>query len=253
MTILAPALAVLLALAPGGAATAQAPDKARKSKPDAAESFRGAVVPSDAPREPGAAAGRLPLTVRRGETVRRFVVRVDGGPDGPATVVVDGEEAVTGDVIRAALAAPGREVVVIYEPAPFEGTEAHVAKRITLGDTPPPLPAVSGLQVEELEPGSGAPAQKGDWVTVHYTGWIKDGRKFESSRDDDRPFRFKLGAGTVIKGWDYGIAGMRVGGKRRLVVAQYLAYGSRGSGGNIPPYATLVFEVDLLKIEGKAR
>jgi FKBP-type peptidyl-prolyl cis-trans isomerase len=106
----------------------------------------------------------------------------------------------------------------------------------------------SGLKYEDLKEGSGAEAKKGDTVSVHYTGWLTDGKKFDSSLDRGEPFRFKLGAGMVIKGWDEGVAGMKVGGKRKLTIPPELGYGKRGAGRVIPPDATLVFEVELLKI-----
>jgi FKBP-type peptidyl-prolyl cis-trans isomerase len=107
----------------------------------------------------------------------------------------------------------------------------------------------SGLKYQELQEGQGVAAKKGDTVEVHYTGWLTDGKKFDSSVDRKQPFSFKLGAGQVIKGWDEGVAGMKVGGKRKLTIPPDLAYGARGAGGVIPPNATLVFDVELLKIK----
>ena len=106
----------------------------------------------------------------------------------------------------------------------------------------------TGLKYADLEVGAGAQAKAGDIVEVHYTGWLLDGTKFDSSRDSNRPFRFKLGAGQVIKGWDEGVAGMKVGGKRKLTIPPELGYGRQGAGGVIPPGATLIFEVELLGI-----
>ena len=111
----------------------------------------------------------------------------------------------------------------------------------------------SGLQYEDTVVGDGATAASGQHVTVHYTGWLYQdgaaGRKFDSSKDRGQPFEFSLGAGMVIRGWDEGVAGMRVGGTRRLVISPELGYGARGAGGVIPPNATLLFEVELLGAE----
>jgi FKBP-type peptidyl-prolyl cis-trans isomerase FkpA len=107
---------------------------------------------------------------------------------------------------------------------------------------------LSGLAYEDLAEGTGAAAKSGDKVSVHYTGWLTNGTKFDSSHDRRSPFDFKLGAGQVIKGWDEGVAGMKVGGKRKLTIPANLGYGSRGAGSVIPPNAELVFEVELLKI-----
>ena len=105
------------------------------------------------------------------------------------------------------------------------------------------------LQIEDIEVGSGDEATgSGQTVTVHYTGWLTDGTKFDSSVDRGTPFQFPLGVGMVIKGWDQGVAGMKVGGKRKLTIPPDLGYGAAGAGGVIPPNATLVFEVELLGV-----
>jgi peptidylprolyl isomerase len=118
-----------------------------------------------------------------------------------------------------------------------------------------PLPSASasaaskGLVKEDTKVGKGKAAKTGDTVKVHYTGTLLDGSKFDSSRDRDEPFEFTLGKGMVIKGWDEGVVGMKVGGKRKLTIPGDLAYGKQGSPPKIPPDATLVFDIELLEIE----
>ncbi|MQA28649.1 MAG: FKBP-type peptidyl-prolyl cis-trans isomerase [Luteitalea sp.] len=114
---------------------------------------------------------------------------------------------------------------------------------------------VTDLQITDVKPGNGAEATPGKLVTVHYTGWLYDanaadrhGTKFDSSRDRNEPFSFPLGGGRVIQGWDQGVAGMKVGGQRTLVIPARLGYGSAGMGGVIPPNAALVFDVELLDV-----
>jgi FKBP-type peptidyl-prolyl cis-trans isomerase FkpA len=107
----------------------------------------------------------------------------------------------------------------------------------------------SGLKYTDQKVGTGAEAKPGQNVSVHYTGWLTDGKKFDSSKDRGQPFSFPLGGGQVIKGWDEGVAGMQVGGVRCLTIPPQLGYGPRGAGGVIPPNATLVFEVELLDVK----
>jgi FKBP-type peptidyl-prolyl cis-trans isomerase FkpA len=110
----------------------------------------------------------------------------------------------------------------------------------------------SGLQYEDVVTGSGEEARAGTQVSVHYTGWLYEngqaGRKFDSSKDRGEAFQFPLGAGHVIRGWDEGVQGMKVGGTRKLIIPAALGYGARGAGGVIPPNATLLFEVELLAV-----
>ena len=105
------------------------------------------------------------------------------------------------------------------------------------------------LQIETLNAGIGAEATPGQPVTVHYTGWLTDGTKFDSSHDRNRPFEFTLGAGQVIRGWDEGVAGMRVGGKRKLTIPPEMGYGARGAGSAIGPNETLIFVCDLVSVD----
>lgn len=124
------------------------------------------------------------------------------------------------------------------------------------GSAAAPAAAIDHLLVEDVAVGTGAAVQAGQTAIVHYTGWLYDpvakdhkGQKFDSSRDQGQPFRFPLGAGRVIRGWDEGVVGMKVGGQRRLIVPPDFGYGSSGAGGVIPPNATLLFDVELLGAE----
>jgi FKBP-type peptidyl-prolyl cis-trans isomerase FkpA len=121
---------------------------------------------------------------------------------------------------------------------------------------PAPAATVNTLESEDLKVGAGAPIAAGQQAVVQYTGWLyeasaadKKGKEFDSSANSGQPFRFVIGGGQVIKGWDQGVAGMKVGGRRRLIIPADLAYGTEGAGGVIPPGATLVFEVSLVGIE----
>jgi FKBP-type peptidyl-prolyl cis-trans isomerase FkpA len=124
------------------------------------------------------------------------------------------------------------------------------------GETPAASSAVSSLEVTDLTRGTGSAVASGQYAVVQYTGWLYDssapdhkGKEFDSSLKSGTPFRFRVGGGEVIKGWDQGVAGMQIGGKRRLVIPADLAYGDAGAGGIIPPGATLVFDVDLVGIQ----
>jgi FKBP-type peptidyl-prolyl cis-trans isomerase FkpA len=133
---------------------------------------------------------------------------------------------------------------------------AAVAPAPAAGEASPSNPEVSKMEIVELQPGPGAAIAAGQKAVVQYTGWLyetaapdKKGKEFDSSRNGGQPFSFVVGAGQVIKGWDQGVLGMKVGGKRRLVIPADLAYGDIGAGGVIPPGATLIFDVDLVAIE----
>jgi peptidylprolyl isomerase len=129
-----------------------------------------------------------------------------------------------------------------------QGSKSESTMNDKTGGTDNMVKTPSGLQYEDLVPGSGASPSPGKKVVVHYTGWLTDGKKFDSSLDKNEPFTFIIGAGQVIPGWDEGVMSMKIGGKRKLIIPSNLGYGAAGAGGVIPPNATLVFEVLLLDI-----
>ncbi len=141
-----------------------------------------------------------------------------------------------------------RFIIIMISIALLAACSANATKGETKNMEPDWTTTETGLKYLVIDEGSGAEAKPGDTVDVHYTGWLMDGTKFDSSVDRDEPFSFKLGAGRVIKGWDQGVAGMKPGEKRILILKPELAYGSRGAGRVIPPNSTLKFEVKLLKI-----
>jgi peptidylprolyl isomerase len=112
------------------------------------------------------------------------------------------------------------------------------------------IETATGLGYFEIVEGTGARPKTGDTVSVHYTGWLKSGTKFDSSHDRGQPLEFPIGRGRVIKGWDEGVGTMKVGGKRKLIIPAHLGYGDSGAGGVIPPGATLIFEVELMGVKG---
>ena len=135
-------------------------------------------------------------------------------------------------------------------------TDTSEATKVTTATVTSSASAITSLIKNDVKVGTGAEATTGQTVSVHYTGWLYDasaenkhGKEFDSSRTRGTPFKFPLGAGRVIKGWDQGVAGMKVGGQRTLTIPADLAYGSRGAGGSIPPNATLVFDVELIGVE----
>jgi peptidylprolyl isomerase len=126
---------------------------------------------------------------------------------------------------------------------------ASQAKSQTTGAKMDTVTTPSGLKYVDLKVGTGATPQTGQTCFMHYTGWLTDGKKFDSSRDRNQPFPFPIGMGKVIKGWDEGVASMKVGGQRKLIIPPQLGYGERGAGGVIPPNATLIFDVELLEVK----
>jgi len=154
--------------------------------------------------------------------------------------------------VQEAIAAPQVSEPVLSQTVAAQPPETPISQVIAMAEAENAnvVTTPSGLRyIDEVE-GTGAMPDAGQTVFVHYTGTLEDGTKFDSSRDRNQPFSFRLGAGQVIRGWDEGIATMRVGGQRRLIIPPELGYGSRGAGGVIPPNATLVFDVELLRIGG---
>lgn len=149
----------------------------------------------------------------------------------------------------------GEQQPVSAESAPqaSPAAEQDLAVRVARSEGTPteePIQTMeSGLRYIDVKVGTGKSPQKGQKVTVHYSGWLTNGHKFDSSYDRNEPFTFTLGAGQVIKGWELGVATMKPGGVRKLIIPSDLGYGAQGATGAIPPYATLIFEVELLKVE----
>ena len=241
-------LTLALACAPGE----QEARKARQgSEQPRTEHFSGAIVDLRGRALPGMDETLTAFYARTGETTRRFVVLFVATTGQPATRVVRADVELDRETALEALNAPGIHVEVDYLPEPFGSTDAHVATKVVIGEMDVSMDGSTipaDLVIEELVEGTGAVAEAGKTVTVHYTGWLRDGTKFDSSHDRRDPFKFRLGARQVITGWDRGVAGMKVGGKRKLIIPPDLGYGARGAGGVIPPNAVLVFEVELLDV-----
>jgi hypothetical protein len=231
-----------------GSGRTQGPQKARKTRRPETAGLLGVI---EAPRgENTPTAGAIVfISVRDGEEVHRIAVRVEGTAEAPQTIASHYGEPLAGSALRVALEESGRMVRVTYVVEPLSETNSHLATAIEIGDAPKHDSPAPGLRYEDIVVGLGSVARRGDSVRVHYTGWLKGGERFESSHDRGEAFEFRLGSAKVIRGWDLGIAGMREGGRRRLTIGPSLAYGAEGSGNRIPPNATLIFEVELLKVE----
>jgi FKBP-type peptidyl-prolyl cis-trans isomerase FkpA len=241
---------VLLALA--CSAFGQGARKARQGgdRP-ATEHFSGAIVDLRGRGLPGMDEELTAFYAQRGEETRRFIVWFSPPAGHARTKVIRKAVELDREATLEALNAPGLRVEVDFLPEPYGDSGAHVATKVEIGEmdlTKDGSSIPADLVVEDLVVGDGALAEPGKTVTVHYTGWLRDGTKFDSSLDRRDPFQFRLGARQVITGWDRGVAGMKVGGKRRLIIPPDLGYGARGAGGLIPPNAVLVFEVELLGV-----
>lgn len=254
------AASLLLTIVPGADAQTRRRTKRRPVRRPAAASTKpivrtetcdGTIANLRGVALPGQTDDVLPIYVKSGEELRRFVVRfVPARGEAATSVTTTDGRSVPFEEARELL---GRENVtarVTYLPRKYRGAEAFLATKVEVSENTMTQANVdpNELQIQELVAGTGDEAKPGDKVTVNYTGWLTDGTKFDSSLDRNEPFVFRLGAGQVIQGWDQGVAGMHVGGKRKLTIPSRLGYGSRGAGGVIPPDATLVFEVELLKV-----
>lgn len=152
---------------------------------------------------------------------------------------------------KSANTAPTQNQAAVVTETPIANLPTDTTRRMAMNadsENDNVVTTPSGLKYVELKEGTGATPQTGQTVVVHYTGTLENGTKFDSSRDRNQPFSFKLGVGQVIKGWDEGLSTMKVGGRRQLTIPPELGYGARGAGGVIPPNATLIFDVELLKI-----
>jgi hypothetical protein len=189
--------------------------------------------------------------VRSGDALRRIVVCLAGTPSRPKTSVLRGLDEIPTADIEEGLNSPGRHVVVTHQVKQYEGAEAWLATRVVLGfaELAEGTVTLTDVRFVDTVVGTGEQAESGRTVTVHYTGWLADGTMFDTSLDSGAPFSMPLGRKRLIAGWELGIPGMRVGGKRRLLIPSRLGYGVRGAGEDIPPNAILVFDIELLGVQ----
>ena len=234
-------------------AMAQAPAKARpNAAPPVGETLtiEGTIADLRGAALPGMGDGVTAFYVRSGRVTRRIVVRLAGTPAAPKTTVLRKLDDLPSKKVEEALNSPGRHVVVTHETKPYPGAEAYLATRVVLGfaELAEGTVTLTDLRFIDDVVGEGAVAERGHTVSVHYTGWLADGTLFDTSRDGDVPFDVVLGKKRLIPGWELGIPGMRVGGRRRLLIPSRLGYGVQGLGQAIPPNAVLVFDIELVGV-----
>lgn len=235
---------------------AQAPVKARRDAPAVEPQlvlFEGTIVEvKGASSIPGEKGTVTAFSVRRGSVTKRFAVKLTGTPASPKTAILRGLDELPASKVTDALKSPGRHVIVTHTASVVPGTDALPATRVVLGFLELVGGTVSLAELAAIDRvvGTGAVAGADSIVTVNYIGWLADGTMVDSSFGRGA-FVVKLGRGDVIKAWELGIPGMRVGGRRRLLVPSRLGYGVQGSGRSIPSNAVLVFDIELIAVREK--